>query len=207
LRFAYRLTHSRERARDLLGRTNLRLVRTGWDPNAVLLKKALCRLVWSEFTHELSESAAARHAEEVFLREEGIHAEQPPAAPAGLDPLRAPQNPVRHALSPEQHAVRAETEREEDARAEKERTRLRAHLAALRKTFETNEDEVNLLWLDHRLKAVEAASAADAELPPEPSPAALAHETGRDVSDFYAAKKRRDRAVRKILGVDDEEPR
>ena len=35
--------------------------------------KRLCRLVWSEHTNELSESDKTRRAEELFLREEGIH--------------------------------------------------------------------------------------------------------------------------------------
>jgi hypothetical protein len=115
LRFAYKLTRSRERARDLIGRMNERLVRWGWDPNAVPLKKRLCRLVWSEYTHEQEETALARRAEEAFLREEAIHAELPPAALRRGDPLRD-KAAAPTAASHEQHVIRLEGEREDDAR-------------------------------------------------------------------------------------------
>src|SRR5260370_5955891 len=36
LRFAYKLTRSKARAQDLMGRADLRFVRSGWDPDRVL---------------------------------------------------------------------------------------------------------------------------------------------------------------------------
>jgi hypothetical protein len=125
LRFAFKLRRAVAAAQDLLGRAKLRLVRQGWDPNEVTLVKRLCRLVWSEHTNELSESATARKAEEIFLRE------QQPTAP-----------------SPEDLALRFEREREEEARATK-------HIDALRASFEAAKDEVNLLWLKYKLDDVD----------------------------------------------------
>jgi hypothetical protein len=68
--FARKLTRGRAAdADDLMGRVDLRLFRQGWDPNEVPLVKRLCRLVWSEWTHEVESSIAAREAEERFLAE------------------------------------------------------------------------------------------------------------------------------------------
>jgi hypothetical protein len=68
--FARKLTRGRTAdAEDLMGRVDLRLFRQGWDPNEVSLVKRLCRLVWSEWTHEVESSIAARQAEERFLAE------------------------------------------------------------------------------------------------------------------------------------------
>jgi hypothetical protein len=128
LRFAYKLRRSRPAAQDLQGRSNLRLVRQGWDWKVVTLVRALCRFVWSEHTHEKSETARSRHAEETFLREQAVHGDS--AAP-----------------SAEALALRAETERRED----EYRT---SQLAALRVAFTEAGDEVNLLWLDYSLKGV-----------------------------------------------------
>src|SRR5579884_2510178 len=60
LLFARRLARSNEGAHDLLGRALVRLVRGGWNPNEVTLDKRLCRLVWSEWTHEKGEDARRR---------------------------------------------------------------------------------------------------------------------------------------------------
>jgi hypothetical protein len=192
LRFAYKLTRSRERSRDLMGRANLRLVRTGWDPNAVLLVKRMCRLVWSEFNNQIRETDVARRAEEVFLREEGIDADPIAAARSHDDPLRQKKEPVRLATSAEELAVRAESEREDDARDAREVGELRGQMGRLRDAFQASKDEVNLIWLEHFMKG-------------KTDPAEIARASGRDVADFYAAKKRRDRAVRKIQGVDADE--
>jgi hypothetical protein len=73
LNFARKLTRGRGSAHDLMGRVDLRLVRQGWDPGEVPLVKRLCRLVWSEWTHEAETSIAARRAEEVFL----VHTQGP----------------------------------------------------------------------------------------------------------------------------------
>jgi hypothetical protein len=54
-------------AEDLMGRVDLRLFRQGWDPREVTLAKRLCRLVWSEWTHEIESSIARREAEEMFV--------------------------------------------------------------------------------------------------------------------------------------------
>jgi hypothetical protein len=125
LRFAFKLRHAIAAAQDLLGRAKLRLVRQGWDPNEVPLVKVLCRFVWSEHTHQLEETAAARRAEEVFLRD------QESSAP-----------------SPEDLALRVERERAEEERAAK-------HIDALRASFEAAKDEVNLLWLKFKLEDID----------------------------------------------------
>jgi hypothetical protein len=128
LRFAYKLTHSLQRAQDLMGRVRLRLVRVGWDPREVPLVKRLCRLVWSEWTHELEESATARHAEKVFLEEMDLSVR-------------------RTAPSPEDVAARIQDELDADARAT-------AHIDRLRTAFEAAGDEVNLLWLKYSLDEI-----------------------------------------------------
>jgi hypothetical protein len=128
LRFAYRLTHRIGAAQDLMGRVRLRFVRVGWDPRQVPLVKRLCRLVWSEWTHELEESKVAREAEKTFLehmRDEGVTA----------------------APSPEDIAERIQAEIDADARAT-------AHLDRLRTAFEAAGDEVNLLWLQYSLQEI-----------------------------------------------------
>jgi hypothetical protein len=127
LRFACKLRHNHAAAEDLLSRARLRLVRFGWDPDAVTLVKLLCRFVWSEHTHELEETATARRAEEVFLRSEGIGT----AAP-----------------SPEDLVLRFERERQDEEMATR-------HIDALRAIFEDAEDDVNLLWLKYRLDDVD----------------------------------------------------
>jgi hypothetical protein len=128
LRFALKLTRSKQASRDLQGRTNLRLVRLGWDPGAVTLVRCLCRYTWSEWSHEKSESATARKAEELFLREQGY-------ADAAVVP------------SVEAQAAQLETERQEKERAV-------AQLEKLRALFVEAGDEVNLLWLDYSLHEV-----------------------------------------------------
>jgi hypothetical protein len=133
LRFAYRLTHRIGAAQDLMGRVRLRFVRSGWDPRQVPLVKRLCRLVWSEWTHELEEAKVAREAERTFLehmRDEG----------------------VTTAPSPEDIAERIQAEIDADARAI-------SHLDRLRTAFEAAGDEVNLLWLEYSLE--EITSVAD----------------------------------------------
>jgi hypothetical protein len=128
LAFAFKLTNAREPARDLTGRADLRFVRVGWDPRLVTLVKRLCRLVWSEWTHESEESATARKAEEVFLSEGEV--------------LRG-----KHARTPEDQAV--EIQERFDAR-----TKATTHLDRLRTVFEQEKDAVNLLWLDYSLQEI-----------------------------------------------------
>jgi hypothetical protein len=161
LRFAYRLTRSLERAKDLMGRADERLVRFGWDPQAVPLNVLLCRLVWSEWTHETKETDAARRAAAGYLRE--VHTTGVVSVP-----------------STEQQAIGVEGERAARAHAETQLEKLRA-------AFEADGDEVNLLWLEH-------ASRGESDMQK------MAAASGRDVSEFYAASKRRKRAVRRLLG-------
>jgi hypothetical protein len=128
LRFAFKLRRNPTAAQDLQGRANLRLVRQGWDWKIVTLVKALCRFVWSEHTHERSETARTRKAEEVFLREQAVHGET--------------ATPSAEAL-----ALRIETERREEEYAT-------AQVDALRAAFTEAGDAVNLLWLDYMLKGI-----------------------------------------------------
>jgi hypothetical protein len=56
----------------------------------------------------------------------------------------------------------------------------------LRAAFEKAGDEVNLLWLKHALDG-------------ETDLQNMAAASGRDVGEFYAASKRRNRLVRRLL--------
>jgi hypothetical protein len=172
LRFASRLVRSREAARDLLGRTNLRLVRWGWDPAEVPLVKRLCRLVWSEHTHQLRETDAAKRAEQAFLREQEVTEGRAQAS-----------TPSR-----EERVVRLEQEREDDARDARELERLRGKLDELRAHLRAEKDEVNLLYLDYVAREIT-------------DPARMARDSTRDVTEFYAAAKRRKRVVLKLLAA------
>ena len=190
LRFAYKLTRNRLRAGDLMGRVNLRLVCWGWDPNAVTLVKGLCRLVWSVHTHQERETDVARRAEERFLAEENARADAPPVVAKRGDPLR-PRKEEPMVPTFEQEAA-------DEARLAAELGELRANLAKLRAYFVSKKDEVNVLYLDQWMAGVQDV-------------AKMAENTGRDPEEFYAAQKRRRRAIERFLaeknGVppDDEE--
>jgi hypothetical protein len=163
LRFAIKLWRDRQQAEDLMGRVELRLVRVGWNPAEVSLVKRLCRLAWSEWTHSRAETAAARRAEEAFLRDReatGVTSE-PPA---------------------EERVAEQETRVDAQARAS-------AQLARLRASFEAAGDEVNLLWLGYALQ--EETDLEDLQ--------GMARRSGRDAKEFYAAAKRRKRAVQRLL--------
>jgi DNA-directed RNA polymerase specialized sigma24 family protein len=125
LLFARKKTRTNAAAEDLVGRACLRLVRWGWDPNEVPLKKRLLRLVWSEWTHQLVETKTEADAVQVFLREQAIHETLPP--------------------SPEAEALSREAQLAEQERSEKAIERLRAVLVEA-------GDTVNLLWLDFTLQ-------------------------------------------------------
>jgi hypothetical protein len=153
-----------------MGRVNLRFMRWGWDPNRVPLVRALCRLVWSEHTHATEETDVARRAEEAFLREQEVHGELRPASPTRGEPDRGPKELV--APSAEQEIVRREE--------------ARARIDELREIFRKKKDEVNLLYLDFMMKGVD-------------DPAKMAEASGRDVEEFYAAAKRRSRAVETLF--------
>ena len=160
LRFAYKLTGSRVRTQDLVGRADLRLVRFGWDPARVTLIRGLCRLVWSEWTHVVEASGTAQGAEEGFLRE--------------LEATEGLEIP-----SHEAQVTALETSRESRATASVQLEKLRA-------TFEEAGDAVNLLWLKLELEGVSDLRQ-------------MAASSGRDVGEFYAAAKRRKRAVLRLL--------
>ncbi len=123
--FGRRLARSLAGAEDLVGRACLRLVRWGWDPNAVTLEKRLCRLVWSEWTHEKVEDATRRKAEEGFLAEMAVH--------EGAS-----------SRSPEDYSLRLQEEREEEEHAN-------ARVDQLRQEFVKEKDNVNLYWLERTL--------------------------------------------------------
>jgi hypothetical protein len=77
---------------------------------------------------------------------------------------------------------------EHEARVDVE-TKAAARLKKLRAVFVASGDEVNLLWLD----------AAEATAEGMPDLQKLAASTGRDVTEFYAAAKRRRRAVTALI--------
>jgi hypothetical protein len=195
LRFAFKLTRGHGGARDLLGRVNLRLVRTGWDPNVVELRKRLCRLVWSEHTHQIEEDAVTRRAEELHIREEAIHGYQHQAAAARGDPLKphtiarsADERGAPIAPSYEMMLERQDGERQDEARAYAFLEEQRASLAALRAGFVKKKDRVNVAYLDLWMKGVTEV-------------AEMVKESPHSAEDFYAAQKRRQRAVGKLLAA------
>ena len=149
LRFAYKLTRSRQRAQDLMGRADLRLVRFGWDPAKVTLVRGLCRLVWSEWTNEGAESAIARRAEEGFIRElevtEGLK-----LAPARTATVDAPGT----GKGPEWAVPSHEQQRAAFAASAESHTKASAKIEKLRAMFEKAGDEVNLRWLAFELEGV-----------------------------------------------------
>jgi len=125
LRFAAKLGRSPQHARDLVGRAELRLMRSGWNASKVSLVGALCRLVWSEWTHAIEEMETARRAEEGFLRELGPDSHSGPMPDARL-----------HASDRQ----RKEEEALEDLRCSFERAGDEVNLAWLRYTREGIED-------------------------------------------------------------------
>ncbi len=129
LRFAHKLARGREGAKNLMSRVDLRLVRLGWDPNAVSLVKCLCRYVWSEWTHQTEETAAAHRIADAYLQEAGV-----------TEPRTAPS---------------AEDIRAQEARRRRDEVNARARLDELRAHFEKARDEVNLLWLDYSRQEID----------------------------------------------------
>jgi hypothetical protein len=185
LKFAFKLTRNKERAQDLMGRADLRLVRFGWDPNEVTLKKRLCRLVWSEWTNEASETEATRKAEEAFLQElEGKNGWKvvPPRKRTPSEEAKAQDEAYVAVPSHEQAALSLGAE-------QAARTKSAVKLEKLRILFEKAGDTVNLLWLEYML-----ADIVDLQK--------MAEDSGRPVEDFYAAAKRRKRAVQRLLAND-----
>jgi len=129
LLFGRRLTRNVARAEDVVGRACLRLVRWGWDPSEVTLAKRLCRLVWSEWTHEKKEDRRRRNAEEKFLAEMAVHE-------------------GTHSRSTEEYTTQLEQEREDEEHAKRQIERLRA-------AFVREGDAVNLEWLQFTLEGEE----------------------------------------------------
>jgi hypothetical protein len=82
----------------------------------------------------------------------------------------------------ERRVVDAETD-------ESVRTKGAAQIEKLRAVFEAQNDEVNLIWLKRSLEG-------------QSDLGKLAAESGRDVTEFYAAAKRRGRAVQRLLASD-----
>jgi len=91
-----------------------------------------------------------------------------------------------------------EQEAADEARLAAELGELRANLAKLRAYFVSKKDEVNVLYLDQWMAGVQDV-------------AKMAENTGRDPEEFYAAQKRRKRAIERFLAekngvpTDDEE--
>jgi|HubBroStandDraft_6_1064221.scaffolds.fasta_scaffold116987_2 hypothetical protein len=83
--------------------------------------------------------------------------------------------------SVEQRAIDYETRREKAGRAQSQIDKLRG-------AFELAGDAVNLIWLD-----LTVAGETDVQK--------MAAQTGRDVSEFYAAAKRRKRTVRRLIAA------
>ena len=129
LLFGQRLTRNVAGAEDLVGRASLRLVRWGWDPSEVTLAKRLCRLVWSEWTHEKKEDRRRRKAEEKFLAEMAVHE-------------------GTHSRSTEEYTTQLGQEREDEEHAKRQIERLRA-------VFVREGDNVNLEWLQFTLEGEE----------------------------------------------------
>ncbi len=119
--FGHKLSHNAATAEDLAARALLRLARQGWDPAEVPLRKRLCRLVYSEWTHWLEEKRIRREAERTYT-----------------ELMR--YSVARHSLSTEDQYALAAAEAEREARAE-------ARLARMREMFTEADDQVNLTWL------------------------------------------------------------
>ena len=124
------------RAEDLVGRANVRLVRSGWEPERVALVGAFCRLVWSEWTNELRERETQREAERGYLRER-----------------RTYRGHLTRDI--EERAIELEDELRNEAAA---KARDDARLATLIERFEKAGDAVNLLWLDFARRGIESPS-------------------------------------------------
>jgi DNA-directed RNA polymerase specialized sigma24 family protein len=130
LAFAYKKTHNRAHAEDIVGRVLLRLVRQGWDPAEVPLKVRLCRLVFSEWTHWLEERAAQREAERGFAHD-----------------LALIENP---------HTMSAEERQECEAREAAREAASEARLEKMRVIFREAGDDVNLEWLDYTEQGIDS---------------------------------------------------
>jgi hypothetical protein len=110
--------------------------------------------------------------------------------PADARVRRAEQGFVRELEVTEGVAVPSIERRVVDAETDEGvRTKGAAQIEKLRTVFEAQNDEVNLIWLKRSLEG-------------ESDLGKMAAESGRDVTEFYAAVKRRRRAVQRLLAND-----
>jgi hypothetical protein len=146
---------------ELTRRSLTRLWETGsWDPSGEhSLAAVLCAIARSERSKDArAEERRAKVYEKYALQQ---------------DVLRQPSGD-----SPEKQLL------ERAARREAERA-AKWKVLRLRRSFERAGDDVNLLWLDLRLKGFE-------------TPQEMAAESGRPVGDFYLAAERRERHVLRL---------
>jgi hypothetical protein len=87
--------------------------------------------------------------------------------------------------SHEQQLVRVAAESEDEARQARLLARQREDFAAVRAGFRDSDDEVNESWVDCQLRGITDLDA-------------MVKETGHTKEDFYAAQKRRQRAVERV---------
>ena len=165
LAYAQDLTKSRSRARELAMRArSLLWERCSWNPaKGPTLAVYLCGIVRSERSHDADKESTRSEYEAAYAEE----------------------MTVRHAQtepSPEEAAL--ETASRADAAEQ---------IALLRRSFEDENDLVNLLWLDFALEGVE-------------EPAEMARRSGREAKDFYRAADRRKRYVRRLLAAKQQAP-
>jgi len=124
--FGLKLSRNAAMGEDLAQRAFERLVRLGWNPADVPLKERVVRLVWSEWTNELSERTKTRKAEAKYAHDMAV-------------------SEGDNAKSPEDYAARLEEERAEEAAGQEQLDKLRAALVKAK-------DNVNLAWLQHTLE-------------------------------------------------------
>lgn len=169
LKFAHRKTGNVEKAKDVLGRALERLVKQGWDPAEVPLKKRLMRLVWSEFTHEAAERRLQRNAEGRYAHEMRDHIRE-------------------HALSAEdRHLLEADRRRE--------RMEAEVGLIELKAEFQKRGDTVNLEWLACREEGITTVDDMARKCRREPREFYLAAERRRRMLSRLLAEKRGIRVV------------
>jgi hypothetical protein len=165
LAFAYDLTKSRHRARELAMRArSLLWERCSWNPaNGPTLAIYLCGIVRSQRSHDAEKESTRSEYETAYAEEMAVR-----HAPTEPSPEEAALETARHADGAEQ-------------------------IALLRRSFEDENDEVNLLWLDFALEGVG-------------EPAEMARRSGREAKDFYRAADRRKRHVRRLLAAKQRAP-
>ena len=149
------------------------------------LKAALLRFVL-ERAHARTEreTDVARRAADRFLRAQEATGDVRPAAPTRGDPLRTKREPF--VPSVEAQLLALGLERRDEAKAARQNALHTALYAELRRRLEAKKDTVGLAFLDETEKGND-----DLEL--------MVSRTGHPVEAFYAAQKRRKRAVKALL--------